>query len=564
MAPGLITSLPQGEVQERHRDAPHSERVAASHTAPSSSQPSPVFHALEPDDQATGGADNMMLLDNRFVEQLKKTRAISKEQKRQLDKLLDTFQATANPRLIRAYSEGSLPPATTADGDPDTTPERERGVSRRETRYQATVEDCTESEDDEDTPTPSCTPTAPAPSKELKPDQDKPRRHHTFAASAPTSPSAAHASTTEASVPVAAPIIKEVRFSDRAPSVLQRSASARHVSWNGSTSQSPKSHTTRERILSLQDERWGTLFTPQGKATLRMRNVLRGLATHLTEVYKPTYSLVLTPEKLYKFYSKYRMERESVDLTRLFSHTSRSSMSNLEKLYLSLQCDFHLVQDNLPGPKKWPCIPALTPEGFVQWNVMLIRAYPDQEAARLARVFADVPLEAVPEDPSLEYDDQRARRLPRQISRHLFPSEPNPSELQLLTGAIRDWKQAAPGPDRPPPAQVVQNPPPPLIHSDARSRQEHLNRCRRDYESEAAVLVPQGSRRMGAEEREGRSSRYAKPHARPESPRRGSKRYERRDSKEFERDRRRGDRRWSADSYEESRYRRREPRGSRV
>ncbi|KAM3498331.1 hypothetical protein MY11210_009681 [Beauveria gryllotalpidicola] len=573
MAPGLIASLPQDELWERHGEAPHDGRITTSSTTASSSQASPALHAVDVDTrggngdlppgthaQAAQSADITKLLESQ--QELNQIIAISTEKKRRLDELLKTWPGNTPP-LSRTYSEGSLPAPTIVDSDTDTC--SDRATPMREARYQATVEDCTESEDDKDTPTPSCASVAPTPQRDAKPDHTGPRRQHTIAASAPTSPAKHHAEAAQASVHVTVPIIKEVRFSNRVPTVLQRSASTRHTSWTGGTCQREKSYAPRERILSIQDERWGTLFTPQGKATLRMRNVLRGLAIHVIEVYKPNYSLVVTPEKLYKFYAKYGLDREAVDFTRVFSLTSPRAMSRLEKLYLSLQCDFHLVQASSPGPKKWPCIPALTPEGFVQWNVMLIRAFPDQEAARLARVFADIALEAAPEDPSVECSEQRGARLPRQISRHLLPAEANLDEVHLVTGAIRDWRHATTiSQDGPPPP-----PPPPLIHSDSRSRQEHLHRCRRDYEGEAEIVVPHGGSKRGGEEREGRScTRYVKPHARLESPRRGSKRDVRRDGKESERDRdrdrRRGDRRWSSDGQDESGYRRREGRASRA
>ncbi|KAM3510131.1 hypothetical protein MY10362_000170 [Beauveria mimosiformis] len=572
MAPGLIfSSLPRDELWECHGNVPHNGRMSTSSTTASSNQASPSLHAIDvdtrgakgslppgTDTQAAQSADMTKLLESQ--QELNQIIAISTEKKRRLDELLKTWPGKANPM--------------------------------REARYQATVEDCTESEDDQDTPTPSCVTVAPTPQRDSRPDHTRPRLQHTIAASAPTSPTKHHVEAAKASAHVAVPIVKEVRFSDRVPTVLQRSASARHTSWTDGTLQREKSYAPRERILSIQDERWGTLFTPQGKATVRMRNVLRGLAIHVIEVYKPNYSLVVTPEKLYKFYSKYGLDREAVDFERVFSLTSPRAMSRLEKLYLSLQCDFHLVQASSPGPKKWPCIPALTPEGFVQWNVMLIRAFPDQEAARLARIFADIALEAAPEDPSMECSSgsssssSSSARLPRQISRHLLPAEANLDEVHLVMSAIRDWRHATSPDSRPSaPARAGtgsggQNPPP-LIHSDSRSRQEHLHRCRRDYENEAAeIVVPHGSSSSSSsssskrgDERDGRSStRYVKSHsARPESPRRGSKRYVvRRDGKESERERerererRRGDRRWSDDGQEESRYRRREGRTSRA
>lgn len=85
--------------------------------------------------------------------------------------------------------------------------------------------------------------------------------------------------TTAASAPVAVPVVKEVRFSDRVPTVLPRTGPVRHTTWSGSTFPQANMHMPRQN--SHLDERWGVLFTPQGRATTRMRNVLRGLAIYL-------------------------------------------------------------------------------------------------------------------------------------------------------------------------------------------------------------------------------------------------------------------------------------------
>lgn len=242
-------------------------------------------------------------------------------------------------------------------------------------------------------------------------------------------------------------------------------------------------------------------------------------------------------------------------------------MSAVEALYLDMQCDYHLVQDTCPGEKSRAHVPALTPEGFIQWAIVLIRAFPEQEASRLARVITDLPLEAVREDPELESGPRE--RLPRQISKHLFPRQPNESALKLVTESIREWERRA-GADRPPhfsrstshrgSARVVQNPPPPLVHSDAKSREEHLNRSGRDWKEQGVAEVPRPKR--PSPEREGRSSKYERSHDRQESPKQ-SKRYNSGDSRDAEGDRHRPDRRWTIDGSDGSRHRRREGRSSR-
>lgn len=250
-------------------------------------------------------------------------------------------------------------------------------------------------------------------------------------------------------------------------------------------------------------------------------------------------------------------------------------MRALETLYLDMQCDYHLVQDSSPGTKERPYIPALTPEGFVQWMIVIIRAFPDQEASRLCRVIADLPLEAVPEDP--EDESGSRERLPRQISKHLFPSQPNEGALQLVTEAIRVWKHSVGSERQPPPlsrsasstarSNAGQNLAPPLIHSDPKSREEHLSRYRRDRDSDVVVEVPRSKRgtldRRATDAGDDRSSRYVKSYSRQESPRR-PKKFERDDSREPERGMYRKDRRWTMDGSEGTRYRKRDGRGSRV
>lgn len=180
---------------------------------------------------------------------------------------------TTKPLLARAYSESSLPP-------------RAKETTVKEARYQATVEDCTESEDEEDTPTPSCAPKAPAPKKDPELDPPRLRRCYTYAASAPTSPVAALATAPEPLAPVAIPVVKEVRFSNRVPTVLPRSTPVRPTTRSGGSSQPANVHVPREKIHF--DERWGVLFNSQGRPTPRMKNVLRGLAIYL--VSRSTYT----------------------------------------------------------------------------------------------------------------------------------------------------------------------------------------------------------------------------------------------------------------------------------
>jgi hypothetical protein len=129
-------------------------------------------------------------------------------------------------------------------------------------------------------------------------------------------------------------------------------------------------------------------------------------------------------------------------------------MRSLENLYLDLQCDYHLVQDHrVPGAKPRATIPGLTPEGFVKWTLLLIRSFPDKEAVRLGAVVEACALEAVTLDSGGGGGGGAAacERLPRQISRHLFPDTLHEEAMRLVTQSVQYWNRAmaaAEGPEK--------------------------------------------------------------------------------------------------------------------
>ncbi|KAM3445668.1 hypothetical protein MY3296_010166 [Beauveria thailandica] len=187
------------------------------------------------------------------------------------------------------------------------------------------------------------------------------------------------------------------------------------------------------------DTAWGALFGPAGDPTRRMGDILRGLATHLIEACPPNCSLVLEPDKMRRFYRQYRQRHEVVDWERLFTISDRS----LETLYLELQCDYHLVQATGARPRRAASVPALTPQGFAHWSTLILGAFPGNEARRLQDVVADLPLEAVPQGPGQGHGQSSGppcprERLPRRISRCLFPDRANPDILRLVLRALSD------------------------------------------------------------------------------------------------------------------------------
>lgn len=101
MAPGLISSLSQHELQERHPDAPHNERVYTSNTASPQSQASPVLHAEDMDTRVKmetstgagahatqGAAATELRVSREIIEKIKKMVDPSPELSRQLDEIL--------------------------------------------------------------------------------------------------------------------------------------------------------------------------------------------------------------------------------------------------------------------------------------------------------------------------------------------------------------------------------------------------------------------------------------------------------------------------------------------
>jgi hypothetical protein len=79
-------------------------------------------------------------------------------------------------------------------------------------------------------------------------------------------------------------------------------------------------------------------------------------------------------------------------------------------------------------------IPALTPQGFAQWEALQILSYPEEEWQRLQRVVRDISIFA---DDSVV--DGKPESLPRQVSRYLFPRTCDPLSRKLLNKAIIEF-----------------------------------------------------------------------------------------------------------------------------
>lgn len=118
----------------------------------------------------------------------------------------------------------------------------------------------------------------------------------------------------------------------------------------------------------------------------------------------------------------------------MFDCNSRKPMRCLELLYQDLRCEYHLVQGE---SRDRPYIPALTSDGFVDWMSAFIQASPDTEAKRLDGIMAALPIEA-----DGETAKGKSRRLPKQLSRYLFPSRPHDRTRQCVNSALQVWYDA--------------------------------------------------------------------------------------------------------------------------
>ncbi|KAH8811760.1 hypothetical protein F5884DRAFT_288843 [Xylogone sp. PMI_703] len=176
--------------------------------------------------------------------------------------------------------------------------------------------------------------------------------------------------------------------------------------------------------MSAVDQKWGKLFDADGNHTPMLGQFLRGLANHLIRELEPTNSIVVTPLKMAAFYSSHPLERETYGFTTIFRAQMHEQIS---QLYQELGCEHHLVQDQ---PNSAPTVPALTPKGFCQWMIIQIKAYPDEETARLNKILQAWPIDA---------DGEKPERLPKQLSRHLLPNKEDKTSRKSLDIAIKSF-----------------------------------------------------------------------------------------------------------------------------
>jgi hypothetical protein len=171
---------------------------------------------------------------------------------------------------------------------------------------------------------------------------------------------------------------------------------------------------------SILEKIWGTLFNEQGQATKRLGQFLRGIAVHLIEDYEPKHSLVITPDKMQKYYEDTKLPNEMYPWQTVFDDRT----SSISRLYREIEAQHHLVQEKLD---ERPDTPGLTPVGFERWATLLLLAHPDLEFARLQKTALDMPI---------SNPDDKKERFPKEISRRLFPLHEDVSIVDKLQKAM--------------------------------------------------------------------------------------------------------------------------------
>ncbi|KZF20034.1 hypothetical protein L228DRAFT_34106 [Xylona heveae TC161] len=197
--------------------------------------------------------------------------------------------------------------------------------------------------------------------------------------------------------------------------------------------------TTLEKI-------WGRLFDEAGHPTARLGEFLRGLAVHLIEDYEPKKSLVVTPVKMAKFYDAVQLKDDVFNWQMIFQKMSNSDISHL---YRDLGCQHHLVQER---HDEAPHVPGLTPHGFERWMTLLIQVQPDDEHERLAKAVLNMPISNA---------DKPTERFPKEISRRLFPAEPDPQTRDRFERTVKINSESSRAPPKGSSSYESPLPPPP-------------------------------------------------------------------------------------------------------
>ncbi|KAF9698600.1 hypothetical protein EKO04_003498 [Ascochyta lentis] len=192
------------------------------------------------------------------------------------------------------------------------------------------------------------------------------------------------------------------------------------------------------------EKMWQRLFDLDGQPLPRLGEFLRGLAMHLIEDYEPKKSLVISPAKMQKFYEDVQVPDEIYPWQTIFGELSYSALS---KVYQSMRCQHHLIQEH---PAELPYIPALTPQGFEEWMTAMILAYPDTEYERITKAVLGMPISNA---------DNIKERFPKELPRRMFPRTENMQAQQrcaanLSAEGVGPLRKVPTFPPPPPPPKV--------------------------------------------------------------------------------------------------------------
>ncbi|KAK3986262.1 hypothetical protein QBC44DRAFT_311515 [Cladorrhinum sp. PSN332] len=199
---------------------------------------------------------------------------------------------------------------------------------------------------------------------------------------------------------------------------------------------SPSSFTGRSPFeISAVDAKWGQLFDEKGAATKRLGQILSGVGQYILDEFIPHRTLLITPDKLASFYSHHKADPEPHPFIDIFRNRSlsQSFYLKLEDLYQSLSCEYYLVPPSPSSPQ--PIIPSLTLAGWEKWMTLAIRSNPDAESRRFSSIFSTLPINAI------SLLDGKPERLPKQISRHLFPEKPDPAAQALFSRSLATMRE---------------------------------------------------------------------------------------------------------------------------
>ncbi|KAK3321018.1 hypothetical protein B0T19DRAFT_255576 [Cercophora scortea] len=175
---------------------------------------------------------------------------------------------------------------------------------------------------------------------------------------------------------------------------------------------------------SSADNDWGVLFDDDGIPEKRVEEVLVGLGDYISRTVLPDGIGLITPHKMSWLFKKFRIHAEDDTLISLFTRKHESHKERckrLQDLFESLNCRFEMGPEKEPNGSETSTtdnkVPCLLCKGFAAFMITLIRANPDREAKRFAKIARTMPFR-IPKVGASREEDMES---PNVLSRHLFP-----------------------------------------------------------------------------------------------------------------------------------------------